>query len=226
MFWKKNLGVIIALSIILAWFGLLSFSLNQTLNWANPLWLILVLLQTHLYTGLFITAHDAMHGVVSRENPRLNKGIGQAAALLFAFNFYARLFPKHHLHHRHVGSDLDPDYSKKGFFGWYLKFLSEYVDWKQIVLMAISFNLLKLWFPTANLLVFWIAPSILATFQLFYFGTYLPHKGEHAPDNKHKSRTQPKNHLWAFLTCYFFGYHYEHHNAPGVPWWQLYKEKK
>jgi fatty acid desaturase len=27
------------------------------------------------------------------------------------------------------------------------------------------------------------------------------------------------------LTCYFFGYHWEHHEAPGIPWWQLYLTK-
>jgi len=73
--------------------------------------------------------------------------------------------------------------------------------------------------------LFWIIPSVLATFQLFFFGTYLPHSGEHESDNRHKSSTQSKNHIWAFLSCYFFGYHYEHHEKPYVPWWQLYKEK-
>jgi len=25
----------------------------------------------------------------------------------------------------------------------------------------------------------------------------------------------------SLLTCYHFGYHREHHEAPGVPWWRL-----
>ncbi|RZL43682.1 MAG: fatty acid desaturase, partial [Pedobacter sp.] len=28
-----------------------------------------------------------------------------------------------------------------------------------------------------------------------------------------------------FITCYFFGYHLEHHQKPATPWWQLYKSK-
>ena len=165
-----------------------------------------------------------MHGVVSR-NKTLNKTIGTVAAGLFAYNYYPRLFPRHHEHHRYVATDKDPDYHGGNFFAWYYSFLKQYITWQQILLMAITFNLLKLVFSIENIILFWIIPSVLATFQLFYFGTFLPHRGEHAPDNRHKSSTQSRNHLWAFLSCYFFGYHYEHHEKPYVPWWQLYKEK-
>lgn len=223
---KKHLGVIISILIITAWFGMLSISLQWEVTYTSLLLPLFILVQSHLYTGLFITAHDAMHGVVSPSNPKLNKAIGTFSALLFAFNFYHRLLPKHHEHHKYVATNKDPDYAEKGFFGWYLKFLMEYVNWKQIVLMAITFNILKLYIPQENLLLFWIAPSFLATMQLFYFGTYLPHRGEHDANNKHKARSQSKNHLWAFLSCYFFGYHYEHHNTPWVPWWKLYQQKQ
>jgi beta-carotene ketolase (CrtW type) len=27
------------------------------------------------------------------------------------------------------------------------------------------------------------------------------------------------------LSCYFFGYHYEHHESPQTPWWKLYQIK-
>jgi beta-carotene ketolase (CrtW type) len=27
--------------------------------------------------------------------------------------------------------------------------------------------------------------------------------------------------VWAFISCYFFGYHYEHHDQPYLPWWKL-----
>jgi beta-carotene ketolase (CrtW type) len=91
--------------------------------------------------------------------------------------------------------------------------------------MALTYNVFKLVFPVENVIMFWMIPAVLATFQLFYFGTFLPHRGQHAADNRHKSGTQHKNHVWAFLSCYFFGYHYEHHDKPQVPWWQLYREK-
>jgi beta-carotene ketolase (CrtW type) len=34
-----------------------------------------------------------------------------------------------------------------------------------------------------------------------------------------------KNHVMAFLACYFFGYHSEHHLWPGTPWWKLWMRK-
>jgi beta-carotene ketolase (CrtW type) len=44
-------------------------------SFANPLVYLFVLIQMHLYTGLFITAHDAMHGTVS-PNRALNNLTG------------------------------------------------------------------------------------------------------------------------------------------------------
>jgi beta-carotene ketolase (CrtW type) len=217
-------GVIVGVSIILLWLVSLLFLLSWEIDWTNPLVYLAVLVQMHLYTGLFITAHDAMHGIVS-ENKKVNHFIGWLAAILFAYNFYWRLFPKHHEHHRFVATDKDPDYHASGnFLLWYLSFIRQYVSFWQILLMAITFNVLKLFLPTENLIIFWMIPAILSTFQLFYFGTYLPHRGEST--NKHHSGSQSENHFWAFISCYFFGYHYEHHDSPGTPWWRLWKEKE
>ena len=224
-FIERNKGILIAFLIILMWCGTLAFLLTFKIEWSSPFPYILALVQTHLYTGLFITGHDAMHGTVSRSR-RTNKLIGIISLGLFAYNSYWRLLPKHHQHHRHVGSNDDPDFHDGSFPVWYFKFLKQYVTIWQILLMAITYNLLILVFPVQNVVLFWIIPSLLSTLQLFYFGTYLPHKGEHAPNNIHKSRTQKKNHLIAFFSCYFFGYHYEHHDTPHVPWWQLYKQKE
>lgn len=222
---KSNTGVYVALTVILVWFGVVVFSLQLPLNTSSPLTYILVLVIMHLYTGLFITAHDAMHGSVSR-NLKLNHAIGHVTATLFSFNFYRRLFPKHHEHHKFVATDKDPDYHGGNFFIWYLSFLRQYITIWQILLMAITFSILKLFIPTENLIVFWMLPAVLSTLQLFYFGTYLPHRGEHSEENVHKSGSQKLNHVWAFISCYFFGYHYEHHASPGTPWWQLWKVKE
>ena len=218
-------GVAIAGAIIGSWFLLLFYLLHYPVSFSDPLVYVFMLVQTHLYTGLFITAHDAMHGVVSSQKS-INKTIGIVAALLFAFNWFPRLLPKHHQHHHFVATAQDPDYHGGSFWAWYLSFLKQYITWWQLVLMAITFNVLKYIFPAENVILFWMLPAILATFQLFFFGTYQPHKGEHDPANQHKSSTLAKNHLWAFISCYFFGYHYEHHDKPFLPWWQLYKTKK
>lgn len=217
---KENRGVFIAFSIILLWFGSMYFCLAIfELNWKNPISYLLFLVQTHLYTGLFITAHDSMHGGVSK-NKTLNESVGRVCTTLFAFNFYGNLFKKHHLHHRFVATDGDPDFHKSdNFWIWYLSFAKQYINIWQILLMAITFNVLKLFFPESNIIFYWALPSVVSTFQLFYFGTYLPHRGEH--DNSHFSKSQKKNHVLAFLSCYFFGYHYEHHISPNTPWWKL-----
>lgn len=222
---RQHIGVFVAISIVAGWTALLFYAMQWKIDYKSPWLYIMVLLQMHLYTGLFITAHDAMHGTVSA-NKKVNHGIGHLTALLFSFNFYHRLFPKHHEHHRFVATDKDPDYYKGGFWPWYFSFIKQYISWQQLLLMAISFHLLRLVLPTENLIIFWMLPAILSTFQLFYFGTYLPHKGSHDPENKYFSHSQKKNHLWAFLSCYFFGYHYEHHASPGTPWWKLYKVKE
>jgi beta-carotene ketolase (CrtW type) len=166
-----------------------------------------------------------MHGSVSK-NRKLNDWMGWATSLLFAFNFYDRLLKKHHEHHRFVATENDPDYHESGsFWIWYWNFIKKYTTLKQLILMTISLQLLRFIFPLENLLLFWILPGILSTFQLFYFGTYIPHKNGHEHGNKHKSDSLEKNHLLAFVTCYFFGYHYEHHDSPGIPWWRLWQTK-
>lgn len=223
---RSQAGIWIGLAVIALWTGLLAFNLSRPVDYASPLTYLLLLVQAHLFTGLFITAHDAMHGAVAPGRPRLNHAIGRLCTFLFIFNSYRILKPKHYLHHRFAGTEKDPDYHKghPGFWRWYFDFLREYVTWKQILAAAITFNVAGIWIPKENMVLFWIIPSFLATFQLFYFGTYRPHMGEH--DNAHNSSTLPQNHLWAFLSCYFFGYHYEHHDSPMTPWWLLWRVKE
>ncbi|SKB62243.1 fatty acid desaturase [Daejeonella lutea] len=220
---KSNIGVFAAFTIIGAWLVSIIFLMDMQLSFSNPMIYLMILVQMHLYTGLFITAHDAMHGTVS-SNKLLNNVIGQLCTILYACFPFKKLYIKHHEHHAHVHTDNDPDYHQGSFIVWYFNFIREYISWWQIVLMAIIFNILKLWVAESNLLLFWVLPSLLSTLQLFYFGTWVPHHGEH--DNEYQSRSQGKNHIVAFLSCYFFGYHYEHHDSPGTPWWRLWKLKE
>lgn len=220
----KYAGIVMAISIISLWLISLSLLLTQfTVSFTNPLTYIFIILMTHLYTGLFITAHDSMHATIS-ENKKLNYWLGRISTILFVFNSYKKLYPKHHEHHRFVGSSNDPDYYNGSFFPWFLKFVREYISIWQILLIALTFQILQYFFNIQNVICFYIIPSVLSTLQLFYFGTYLPHRG--SLNNKHKSSSQKKNHFIAFISCYFFGYHYEHHDSPGTPWWKLYKVKE
>jgi beta-carotene/zeaxanthin 4-ketolase len=222
------MGVLIASIIILFWFTHLFYSLVYfNVNLSDPLFYLNVLIQAYLFTGLFITAHDSMHGTLSK-NKKSNKLFGQICTALYACMSYKRLITNHFKHHKNPGEGNDPDFNSKSqnFFIWWGTFLFRYTTIFQLILMGIIYNVLKIWIPENKLLMFWILPAFLSTFQLFFFGTYLPHRKPHVNEMKpHNARTQKKNHLFAMLSCYFFGYHYEHHELPQIPWWQLYKVK-
>jgi beta-carotene ketolase (CrtW type) len=225
------MGVFLAILIILSWAAHLAYILTSVeVSLSNPWMYIHVLIQAYLYTGLFITGHDAMHGTVCSRR-KLNEFLGFLAVFLFAGMSYKRLKKNHGKHHKHVATGEDPDYhtGHQNFFVWWANFMWRYLTFTQILIMAALYNvfvwLLKL--PEPNVIVFWVLPAILGTLQLFYVGTFLPHRRPHNETMEpHKARTQKKNHLWAMLSCYFFGYHYEHHESPKTPWWQLYKMKK
>ena len=70
---------------------------------------------------------------------------------------------------------------------------------------------------------FWSVPSILASIQLFVFGTWLPHREEGpAFTDRHRARSSAMSVPVSLLTCFHFGgFHHEHHLHPSVPWWAL-----
>ena len=71
-------------------------------------------------------------------------------------------------------------------------------------------------------MLFWALPSLLASLQLFYFGTYLPHRRDETPFlDPHQARSNGYSYLASLATCFHFGYHHEHHADPSVPWWRL-----
>jgi beta-carotene/zeaxanthin 4-ketolase len=197
-----------------------------------PLWWIggLLLVRTFLQTGLFITAHDAMHGSICPNRPQWNRWIGNACAIFYALLPYKTLLTKHHLHHQHPATELDPDFSDQGFWGWYGQFMSGYIDQPQALkllfgmgaLFSIAHYILQ--FSVLNLLLLWVLPILLSSLQLFYFGTYLPHR----PTVSTAKLIQSSNlhPLWSLLTCYHFGYHWEHHAYPQSPWYRLPALKK
>jgi len=192
--------------------------------WAVPL---LVALQCWLYVGMFIVAHDCMHGSLVPFKPQVNRWVGRIALLLYAGFWYDDLNRKHHLHHRYSGTADDPDYDERpphGFWRWYLRFFMEYFTGREIVVIAAQVGLYILVFGAsyANVLVFLTLPAILSSLQLFTFGTYLPHKPGAIPfTDRHRARSNDLPEWLSLLTCFHFGYHHEHHDKPDVPWWRL-----
>jgi len=223
------MGIIIALIIILLWLINLFFALNYIPARFTNMWTyIFALFQTYLYTGLFITAHDAMHKTISK-NKFINDWIGRITSFLYAAMSYKKLLKNHIAHHKHPGEEKDPDFNVKtqNFFLWYLTFFYRYATIWQFIIMGAIFNLLKYFYPVESVIAYWIIPSFLSSVQLFYFGTYKPHMKPHLDEMKpHNARSLKLNHLWSLISCYFFGYHWEHHEKPYVPWWKLWKVKE
>jgi beta-carotene ketolase (CrtW type) len=223
-------GLLIASLIVVLWISSLGFLSFIDIAELSPLWILPAIVgRTFIQTGLFIIAHDAIHGSVFSNNRRLNHLIGRLAVTLYAFLSYRKLSLNHWQHHRYPGQLNDPDFHNgiySNVFAWYLKFMKEYIDAKQrIVLfwaMGVASLILHSGFhvPVANLLLFWLLPIFLSSIQLFFFGTYLPHRSNDA-ENSHHATSSNYPLIWSFLACYHFGYHWEHHEYPSLPWYRL-----
>ncbi len=78
------MGIIIALTIMLIWAVHLVYSLLYVnLNMIDPLFYLHIFVQAYLYTGLFITGHDAMHRNIA-QSTKINYTIGVVSSFLFA----------------------------------------------------------------------------------------------------------------------------------------------
>jgi len=229
----KYRGIITGVLIISVWLvSLIALLLVDIQSLPGILIPELIFWQTFLYVGLFITAHDAIHGLVAPGRKIFNKIFGVISVTFYALFRYSTLHDKHWEHHKNPATEKDPDYhdgTHKSFFPWYGRFMLHYLSPIQIIGMAIVFNVFLHLFqvPMMNLIVFWIAPALLSTLQLFYFGTYLPHKEPpEGYSDEHRATTNDYPVWLSLLTCYHFGYHWEHHAYPHIPWWMLPKARK
>jgi beta-carotene/zeaxanthin 4-ketolase len=229
---KSLSGLYSAIAIFSLWF--LSFVIVCQLNISTlPIWGIVmaIAVRTFLHTGLFIVAHDAAHGTVFTPSRRINDGIGRAAIAIYGLLPYEKFVVNHGLHHLHPASSQDPDFhdgKRSGKIEWYVSFMKRYLDRKQNIIllvgMTIIFHTIRIGFhvPAVNLLLFWALPLLLSSMQLFYFGTYLPHRfSQDGYQDHHHTRSNNFPVLISFLTCYHFGYHWEHHQYPNLPWFKL-----
>lgn len=225
---SSHRGVALAGAILAAW----ALSLAAALALPShvipaAVWVPLVALRTWLHTGLFIVAHDAMHGTLAPRRPRLNGALGALAVGLYALFPFATLAREHRRHHAAPGSADDPDFhdgAHPGFGRWYLRFMGHYLRWPQVVGHAVIFNVLRhgLRVSQVNLLAFWVLPALASTVQLFHFGTFRPHREPAAGyADAHRARSNDYGPALSLLTCFHFGYHWEHHQWPGLPWWAL-----
>jgi beta-carotene ketolase (CrtW type) len=223
-----NRSLITAIAMISLWAVSLACLFSLDISAWPLLWkLPLMVWQMFLYTGLFIVAHDAMHGAVYPRSSKINDGIGAIALFLYALFSFRQLKPKHWQHHQNPVSELDPDSHNgkhQNFFAWYFQFMKSHWSWLRLIGLIALFHTLRLTLslPEENMTLFWVVPAIASSLQLFFFGTYLPHREpEGGYRNQHRAQSNPLPVFWSFITCYHFGYHEEHHEYPQLAWWQL-----
>lgn len=219
-------GLALALCVVAAWLAIHVYGVFFAVPGIETA--PLVLLQCWLNVGLFIIAHDCMHGSLAPGRPRVNTAVGVICVALYAGFTYSRLYEKHHDHHRFAGTARDPDFHAAGprdFARWYLSFFTQYFGLREFTLLslAVVIYLFVLGASVPNLLIFWAVPAVLSSLQLFVFGTYLPHRHTDEPfADAHRARSNDFSWLVSLLTCFHFGgYHHEHHTHPHQPWWRL-----
>ena len=228
---QTAIGIALALAVVTAWAALHVYAVffHELDGWGIVLAPLLVAILCWLNVGLFIIAHDAMHGSLAPQRPAVNRLIGRVALALYAGFWFDRLRSSHFEHHRRPGTADDPDFSEhERLLPWYAGFIGRYFGLPQfLVLAAASAAILALGAKLENMLLLWALPAMLSSLQLFYFGTYLPHRRDDAGfADDHRARSNGFGWLGSLLSCYHFGYHHEHHLAPHVPWWRLPAERR
>ena len=221
-------GLMLAASVFAGWLTLhiLGMTVVEVRPSTLPLVLAMALAQCWLSVGLFIVAHDAMHGSLAPGRPRLNGAIGATLLFLYAGFAWRRMRAAHFEHHRAPGSAADPDFDAdhpRDFLRWYATFLRRYFGWPSFVYVnAVVLLYWALGVPVLNIMLLYGLPAIASSLQLFYFGTFRPHR--HDEDDfadSHHARSETFGLLVSLATCFHFGYHHEHHLNPAVPWWGL-----
>lgn len=227
-------GVWVAAGLITAWASMIHITVFHTpLNSLQAVALFWPMMQLH--TGVFITAHDAMHGAVAPSNPKLNRFMGRLAGTLYAGLDYDSMKKAHHEHHAHTGlQDQDPDFHSgdPGVLPWAGKFIKKYLTIKQMVILNLMVGAVQIsGAPYKNMVIFLLCAGLLSAVQLFYFGTYVPHKPP--KDNPQQVMNwERSNPTWAttrlasFMTCYHFDCHVEHHSNPRLSWYELWGARK
>lgn len=225
---QSIVGGALAASIIAAWLALHVYSVFFHQLWGRGLAVapILVAAICWLNVGLFIVAHDGMHGSLFPNSRRLNRFAGRVVLGLYAAFSFDRLKRLHMAHHKSPGTAADPDFDAghpTRFWPWYGGFMRRYFGLPQFLILCVPVAAyLMIGARIANLLLFWAAPALLSSLQLFYFGTFLPHRHAATPfEDSHNARSSDFGWLASLISCFHFGYHHEHHLTPGVPWWGL-----
>jgi beta-carotene ketolase (CrtW type) len=223
-----QLGALISVS----WLVTLMIGLRLDLHQLHPLVITAwILVRSFLHTGLFILAHDAMHNSLVPGHGVINQRIGRVCLWLYAGLNYDACKRNHQRHHLMPESEADPDFCpphNRSLLAWLVRFLRNYLNPAQLSRLILVLTVLLLAAqphqsqPLVTVSVIFLLPLLISTAQLFFVGTYLPHRKEHKQTDHEVSIKSLNLHPFvSLLACYHFGYHREHHSHPKAPWFQL-----
>ncbi|WP_250157417.1 fatty acid desaturase [Tianweitania aestuarii] len=227
---QAAIGLTLAACVFVAWstihIGAVFF---LDLGWRTlPFVPLLIALQCWLTVGLFIVAHDAMHGSLAPGWTRLNTFVGAFILTIYAGFGWRHIRGAHMSHHDAPGTADDPDFcidEPDRFWPWFWTFFKRYFGRRSILFVCsvVATYILVFRASVFNVVLFYGLPSLLSSLQLFYFGTFRPHRHEEENgfSDRHNARSNEFGYLASLLSCFHFGYHHEHHTQPWVPWWGL-----
>jgi len=137
------IGLSLALMIMTAWLAVHVYGVywHRWTAWSLLIAPVLIALQTWLSVGLFIVAHDAMHGSLAPGRPRLNAATGTVALALYAGFRFGRLNIAHHAHHAAPGTERDPDFhaaAPRRFLPWFHGFFRTYFGWREMAVLTFA----------------------------------------------------------------------------------------
>jgi beta-carotene/zeaxanthin 4-ketolase len=227
------IGLSLIAAILVTWiaihiYAMFFYRINAT-NW--PLIPLIFAVQCWLSVGMFIAAHDGMHGSLAPGKKWVNEAVGSFLLAFYAGFGWRKMRNAHWDHHKYSGTAQDPDFDadNPAHFGrWYMTFLKRYFGLSSVLYVSSVVTTYWLLFdiPITNIVLLYGFPAIASSFQLFYFGTYRPHRhfAEQNPmvfADHHNARSNAFGPLASLLSCFHFGYHHEHHLSPQTPWWSL-----
>jgi len=222
-----NVGLLLAAFVLINWLTLLLGLLLLARQQELPIWgyFAAIPLMSFCFSGLFILSHDSLHGSLVPGWPRLNRALGRLTFFLYAGLPFRKMLAAHSRHHDAPTTHEDPDSHFPGrpdLLRWYLRFIWNYASPSTLLFYFMAFILCQILGVSAlDFWLLWAFPALLSSFQLFYFGTYRPHR----PPAPFLNPECAVDHGWSFwpslLSCYHFGHHRRHHQRPDLPWWAL-----
>ena len=226
---QSLIGLSLAGGVFAGWLAIHLYGMFVfDLTWITlPVALAMAAVQCWLSVGLFIVSHDAMHGSLVPRGTTVNGIIGGSLLFLYAGFGWRKMKRAHFSHHEAPGTPNDPDFSAEHpnrFWPWYTTFLMRYFGWRSAIFVSTVVTVYWAVFgvPVEKIVLLYGLPAIASSMQLFYFGTYRPHRhDEMAFADRHNARSERFGSLVSLATCFHFGYHREHHCAPHVPRWSL-----